>query len=48
MVGAIFAFDIPGVANVTSVNLSAANVGNDIVPTIREIVTIDTINVTIS
>ena len=48
VVGAIFAFDIPGVANVTSVNLSAANVGNDIVPTIREIVTIDTINVTIS
>lgn len=40
VVGAIFAFDLPGVANVTSVVLSAANVGNDIVPTIREIVTI--------
>lgn len=40
IVGAIFAYDIPGVANVTSVVLSAANVGNDIVPTIREIVTV--------
>ncbi len=38
IVGAIFAYDIPGVANVTGVVLDAANVGPDIVPTVRQVV----------
>lgn len=42
IVGAIFAYDIPGVANVTGVVLSAANSGVNIVPSIREIVTVTT------
>lgn len=40
IVGAIFAYDIPGVANVTGVVLDAANVGPDIVPTVRQVVAV--------
>lgn len=38
IVGAIFAYDIAGVADVTGVILSAANVGDNVVPTQRQIV----------
>ncbi len=38
IVGAVFAYDISGVADVTGVVLSAANVGANVVPTKRQIV----------
>lgn len=40
IVGAVFAYDIPGVADVTGVVLSAANSGANIVPTVRQIVVV--------
>jgi hypothetical protein len=40
--GAVFSFDIAGVANVTGVTLSAANSGANIVPTVREIIVVVT------
>lgn len=38
IVGAVFAYDIAGVADVTGVVLSSANSGANVVPTVREIV----------
>ena len=47
IVGAVFEY-VPGVANVTAVVITNANVGPDLVPTLRQVVTLGTITPTIT